>query len=206
MSQPQPFNYPAAALVRKHAPAGYKEYSEYKPWLRDEFEFRCVYCLQREMWSRARAGSFSVDHIVPQSTNKQLICDYNNLLYACCRCNSFRREIPVLDPTQHVMDDHLAVTPHGTVHSSTTEGQFLIELLHLNAQEAVRERMRILRILARMSLSATEGEKTDYLETFGYPEDLPDLRALRPPINNNSKSPERCFFVLREQNLLPEVY
>jgi len=45
MKAPDPFTYPAQPHVRKHAPAGYKDYTEYKPWLRDEFEFRCVYCL-----------------------------------------------------------------------------------------------------------------------------------------------------------------
>ena len=51
MTRPELFTYPPEPHLRKHAPAGYKNYPEYKPWLRDEFEFRCVYCLQREMWS-----------------------------------------------------------------------------------------------------------------------------------------------------------
>jgi hypothetical protein len=66
MTTPNPFTYPAVPHIRKHAPAGYKNYPEYKPWLRDEFEFRCVYCLQREMWSRDRDAGLSVDHIIPQ--------------------------------------------------------------------------------------------------------------------------------------------
>ena len=28
--------------VRCHAPKGYQDYRSYKPWLRDEFPFRCV--------------------------------------------------------------------------------------------------------------------------------------------------------------------
>jgi hypothetical protein len=54
MSRPTPFAYPAVGHMRRHASAGYKDYRDFKPWLRDEFEFRCVYCLQREMWSRVR--------------------------------------------------------------------------------------------------------------------------------------------------------
>src|SRR6478672_6755586 len=73
---------------RKHGPRGYQSYSDYKPWLRDEFVFRCVYCLEREQWYPNRADAFSVDHIVPQSKSTTRICDYSNLVYACLRCNS----------------------------------------------------------------------------------------------------------------------
>ena len=36
MIMPAPFAYSPAAHARRHAPAGYKDYREYKPWLRDE--------------------------------------------------------------------------------------------------------------------------------------------------------------------------
>ena len=45
-----PFSYPESAHVRKHGPDGYAHYENYRPWLRDEFRFRCVYCLEREQW------------------------------------------------------------------------------------------------------------------------------------------------------------
>ena len=79
MKVPNPFAYPSEPHTRKHAPAGYKNYPEYRPWLRDEFAFRCVYCLQREMWSRDRHAGFSVDHVVPQREDKTLVCVYDNL-------------------------------------------------------------------------------------------------------------------------------
>ena len=44
------FQYPRSALIRRHGPRGYADYVSYKPWLRDEFLFRCVYCLSRERW------------------------------------------------------------------------------------------------------------------------------------------------------------
>ena len=89
MSLPEPFAYPIEPHERKHSPIGYAEYTQFKPWLRDEFSFRCVYCLQRETWSRAGMAAFSVDHIIPQSldTNNLFVCDYSNLLYSCLRCN-----------------------------------------------------------------------------------------------------------------------
>jgi hypothetical protein len=50
-----PFVYPRAAPLRRHGPAGYAQYERYRPWLRDEFAFRCVYCLKREQWGVVRA-------------------------------------------------------------------------------------------------------------------------------------------------------
>ena|SRR5713101_1667716 len=62
---PEPFAYPREPHGRRHGPAGYEDYGHYKPWLRDEFTFRCVYCLERETWYPNRAASFSADHFVP---------------------------------------------------------------------------------------------------------------------------------------------
>ena len=41
-------------------PRGYSEHENYRPWLRDEFAFRCVYCLARERWHKGEYG-FQVD-------------------------------------------------------------------------------------------------------------------------------------------------
>ncbi len=43
-----PFAYPPAPHVRRNGPQGYADYQSYRPWLRDEFSFRCVCCLLRE--------------------------------------------------------------------------------------------------------------------------------------------------------------
>ncbi len=37
-----PFIYPARPHTRRHGPQGYAGYASYRPWLRDEFSFRCV--------------------------------------------------------------------------------------------------------------------------------------------------------------------
>jgi hypothetical protein len=42
------FDYPEPKADRRHGPAKYTSYEYYRPWLRDEFAFRCVYCLKRE--------------------------------------------------------------------------------------------------------------------------------------------------------------
>ncbi len=40
-----PFQYPPVAGSRIHAPMGYADAESYREWLRDEFAFRCIYCL-----------------------------------------------------------------------------------------------------------------------------------------------------------------
>jgi hypothetical protein len=44
------FDYSQPQEERRHGPANYAAYESYRPWLRDEFDFRCVYCLKRETW------------------------------------------------------------------------------------------------------------------------------------------------------------
>jgi hypothetical protein len=46
------FRYPAAPHRRRHGPHGYAIIESFRPWLRDEFAFGCVYCRYREQWSR----------------------------------------------------------------------------------------------------------------------------------------------------------
>jgi hypothetical protein len=50
------FAYPNEVRGRKHGPAGYGNYEAYRDWLRDEFSFRCAFCLMRESWLRGTAG------------------------------------------------------------------------------------------------------------------------------------------------------
>jgi hypothetical protein len=46
-----------------------------------------------------------------------------------------------------------------------------------------------------------------FMRVFGYPDDLPDLRRLRPPLGNTKPgSAEGCYYALRERGGLEEVY
>ena len=129
MTLPSPFAYPPTPHHRRHGPSGYELYGGYKPWLRDEFVFRCVYCLEREMWYPDRASSFSVDHVIPQSEAPSLVCEYTNLVYACTRCNSARREVRVLNPDEVAFGTHLQLGEQGLLEPLTADGQDLMDYL-----------------------------------------------------------------------------
>lgn len=208
MILPAPFAYPVAPHQRRHGPRGYDSYEPYKPWLRDEFVFRCVYCLEREMWYPDRSASFSVDHVIPQSDDPSVICDYMNLVYACTRCNSARREVRVLNPTQVAFGAHLQLGMDDLLTALTVDGQCLIDLLHLNANPALQVRRKYLRILALKKKYPEDSEVAQlFLEAFGYPEEMPDLGQLRPPGGNACAGSEStCYYARRVDGILPNIY
>ena len=208
MKLPKPFRYPSKPHQRRHGPAGCIDYQEYKPWLQDEFVFRCIYCLEREVWYPSGADAFSVDHVVPQSEDPALTCTYTNLVYACCRCNSLRREVQLLNPVRTAFADHLAVGKNGVLRARSKRGQDIIDQLHLNSEAAIKFRNGIIRVL-RLKQQQPKNPDIDDLfrETFGYPQDLPDLSKKRPPGGNSSEDAiDSCFYLRRLRGTLPAIY
>jgi hypothetical protein len=178
------FAYPVEPHVRRHGPSGYTVYSTYKPWLRDEFCFRCVYCLFRERWFPNGEAAFSVDHIEPQAHAAELICEYTNLVYACLTCNSIRRDLPVLDPCTVGYGALLRVRNDGTIEGLQPAGQELIQALALNRRGLRDWRCNYFALLARIR-RARKDRQADLVRWFGYPDDLPDLAGQRPPGGND---------------------
>lgn len=192
---PDPFAYPLEAHRRRHDPAGYTNYQAFKPWLRDEFAFRCVYCLFRETWYPDRHASFSVDHIASQAAAPDRICDYANMVYACTACNSAKQEKSVLDRTVAPIGQHLRVHGDGSIEALTADGQDLIDQLGLADDAFTEVRRHYLEIIA-LKREHPDDARVDrlFLQSFGYPDDLPDLTRLRPPGGNLRKGSEATSF------------
>src|SRR5262249_31768806 len=158
----------------------------FKPWLRDEFTFRCVYCLERELWYPDRHASFSADHVEPQKDAPLRVCEYTNLFYACTRCNSYKRCVRLIDPTVVGFGMHLRVDAMTGVIQAvqadgehSRDGELIIRLLHLNEEPALSNRLYAIDILAlKQEFPTNETVHRRFLQTFGYPDDLPDLRYL----------------------------
>jgi hypothetical protein len=208
MTVPVPFAYPETAHARRHAPAGYLDYRDYKPWLRDEFTFRCVYCLEREQWYPNRSWAFSVDHVVPRIGDPARVCDYENLVYACLRCNSNKRDIRLPDPTRVRLSRYLSIGNDGMIDALNPIGQDMIDLLHLNDSPAIDTRRRYLRILRLKQDHPRDTEVHHlYLASFGYPDDLPNLALMRPPGGNRRRPAlAATHYRLRRLGKLGEVY
>jgi hypothetical protein len=196
------FEYPTRPHVRRHGPGGYSGYESYREWLRDEFLFRCVYCLHREQWY-GRGATFHIDHFIPVTTGRQGVTDYSNLLYACGTCNESKKSILGLpDPCKIAFNECLRVNPDGSVQTLNQYGQKLEQALRLNNQVNVTYRRRWLHILDSVKRSEPELFK----ELMGFPANLPDLRKKQAPSNAKPEGVLNCYFVLREKEQLPSIY
>ncbi|MCX5653647.1 MAG: HNH endonuclease signature motif containing protein [Planctomycetota bacterium] len=129
------FSYPAGLHIRKHGPAGYSDYEQYRDWLRDEFSFRCIVCLQREKWDRLTAA-FHIDHIVPQTIAPDKKLDYGNLVYLCARCNIIKGARTVPDPCAISLQGCLRVSEDGAIVGLNQTGQRLIGVFRLDPKQA----------------------------------------------------------------------
>ncbi len=202
------FQYPSVPLRRRHGPRGYADYRAYKPWLRDQFTFRCAYCLWRERWEAEGRRAFSVEHIQPQSAAPESRLDYDNLLYACNICNATRQDAALpIDPLDDPPGRHLRVRSDGTVDATTERGSDLVELCRLNRPLLVAARRPVLALIAVLQASNDPKAADALRDLLSFPVDLPDLAAMRPPGGNLRQDRiADCFFELRRRGELPEAY
>jgi hypothetical protein len=196
------FEYSTTPHARRHGPAGYEDYNSYRDWLRDEFIFRCVYCLHREQWNQGGA-IFHIDHFVPVAADPAGKLEYSNLLYACARCNEAKRAVLGLpDPCQIAFHDCLRIMDNGRIEALNNEGKKLNLVLRLDSERNVHARSRWMRTLEILRTS----NPALYMEFMGFPVDLPDLRKKRVPENTKPDGAASCYFALRERRKLPAVY
>lgn len=182
MNLPAPFAYPLKAHVRRHGPLGYSKYCEYRNWLRDEFVFRCIYCLRRETWLTLRRD-YEIDHFLPKSAHPDVERDYDNLVYACSECNGTKAAKHLPSPESVAYGTCLQVNGSGEIQPLDDRGVTIIEALRLDAPEYNHLRRRLIETVAE----ARPGSKT-LKWCLGYPEDLPNLSAERKAKDN--KRPE----------------
>jgi hypothetical protein len=197
----QPYAYPVRPHRRRHGPAGYSTYESYRPWLEDEFYFRCVYCLKRKVWSPTNI--WAIDHLISQDEAPELECEYDNLVFACQFCNQQKLSNRVPDPCRVAYGGCLRVEANGTVTALNAPGKRLISVIRLNHPRFIQERcknMAVLRVLAKHS-------RTEYERLMGFPSDLPDLSTLNPPRGNGRPEgiAESCL-ARKMRNDLPRVY
>ncbi|HXO69980.1 MAG TPA: HNH endonuclease [Bradyrhizobium sp.] len=74
-----------STLVVRSSVPDLKDYSEYKPFLRNDFFHSCAYCTMAE--AEAQAIRFTIDHYEPRNARPELVHTYSNLMYACDECN-----------------------------------------------------------------------------------------------------------------------
>lgn len=170
--------------------------------MRDEFAFRCVYCLRREAWGLVR-GTFAVDHFLPAAVRPDLAAEYDNLVYACATCNKAKatRELP--DPAETLLRDDVRVTDDGRIEGDTPDARRLIRVLGLDDPEYTEFRLLWIGIVAL----AARHDPELFRRLMGWPADLPDLAALKPPGGNaRPEGVTSSHFARRARGELPETY
>jgi hypothetical protein len=204
-----PFIYPDAPHERKHGPEDLIQYQSYKDWLRDEFTFRCVYCLERERWYPNGNAGFGVDHVLPKGEEDyaHLRCHYHNLVYACNRCNSAKGNKILINPCADAFAVHLRVDEEGEIEGLTVEGKRVVNDLGLDLRGPTDKRKEQI-IILRLYRQYPENDlvRTLYLNAFGFPEDLPDLSEHTRTKNSKPEGVEQSYYRQREAKALPETY
>jgi len=197
-----PFVYPATPHVRRHGPQGYADYGRYLPWLRDDFAFRCVYCLRRELWGRA-VGELEIDHFLPVAQRPDLKTDYANLLLACPICNVLKGGRVLPNPCEVLTSATVVVEEDGTIRGQTREARRLIRIMGLDEPPATEFRL----LWNSIVTLAHRFDPALWRRIMGFPQDLPDLRQLKPPGGNTRPAGvEQSWHALQERGELPETY
>jgi hypothetical protein len=204
------YDYPSTPHERIHGPAGYEDYRNYKAWLRDEFEFRCVYCLKRERWAMDDEDRiFGADHVVPKGLPqyRHLECEYTNLIYSCNSCNTAKLTAILIDPCREGFSSQLRIRPNGEIEWLTVEGEKIVRKLKLNSPTRTRFRRWLLEF-HWVALEKPDGDTAKLLRSLmSYPDDLPDLGRMRPPGGNTKPDGiARSHFERRRRNELPATY
>ena len=201
MSGVEPFHYPAAPHCRKHGPSGYADYADYKDWLRDEFDFRCVYCLRRESWERRRA-IWVVEHLVPRKLRPDLATHYPNLVLACTTCNSVKSASTMPDPCKVAYAALVSVREDGTIHDHSPAGRKLIKGAGLGDADATEWRRKMIHLIRNYR----RHEPHEYRRWMGYPDDLPDLSRRKSKPNSKPRGAAECRYLQQIAGKLPPTY
>ena len=150
-----------AFFARKKAPPAYTDHRKYVPHLRRDFTFRCAYCERTEAYLGG-GEAFEVDHFHPQSKFPELRTTYENLYYACGRCNRHKSETwpsadqlasgtQFADPcTGDPYATHLKERADGSLDAITRSGEYTNDHIRLSREEV--RRWRVARKQAELDL------------------------------------------------------
>jgi hypothetical protein len=195
------FVYPSSPRERKHGPSGYKDVQSFRPWLRDEFVFRCVYCLKRESWGTAKEG-FDIEHFVSSMVAPEKRLTYSNLIYACHECNLRKGSASVDDPLQFCIANDIALLESGMLVGLSQKARLIIAVVALNSPNMIRWRLLWMQII---ELAQTHDFEL-LNQLMAFPNDLPDLAALNPPANEKPAGVYDSFYAQSQSGNLPASY
>ena len=131
--------------IKRSNPPHFNDYHKYKSYLMNDFSNRCAYC---NLFDKSITTPFEIDHFIPKNAFKtekpDLETDYNNLVYACKKCNiakssKFEGDLSLKVPTNNLFYDPVLVdyntifyrNEFGAIDSNDKKGKKMIVLLKL---------------------------------------------------------------------------
>ena len=120
-----------------------KEYPEAREELRSDFHGLCGYCGKNSFYL---LYNYEIDHFVPRTIAPELKNDYQNLVFACRKCNrikgdkwptndktmSHNGQMGFVDPATQDYDEHLTRNQFGRIEYRTDLGKYMYELFHFD--------------------------------------------------------------------------
>lgn len=120
-----------------------REYSKFMSILREDFSGLCGYCGKN---SQYLPYNYEIDHFVPQVIAPEKANDYQNLVFACRRCNRIKGSkwptkdknlandghIGFVDPATDEYENHLSRNNEGRIVYDTDLGESIYKQLHFD--------------------------------------------------------------------------
>jgi hypothetical protein len=152
--------------------------------------------------------AFAVDHLHARARAPKLTADYENLVYACCRCNSIKTDAPcILNPCEQAYGQHLEVLSDGTIQGLTRQGQELIAICKLDRPRIVQARKQLLDLFEMLHEAGTARAVSLLEHYLGFPDNLPVLSHHRPPSGNSRPAGlAQAYHLQRQRGQLPSCY
>jgi hypothetical protein len=187
-------------IFRRSQPPQYRDYHSYKQILREDFQFRCAYCLTHEFFLGGEAGCV-IDHHRPirgKYGRPDLASVYTNLYLGCDECNEdksdtwpseeeYARGERFIDPCEEWGDHdlHWQIETDGTLTPLTPEGRYTNDVLMLWRDSLVDRRAQQFR--DQEEFRALQAE----LDTANLPDNIKTIlqarltdivKRLEPPV------------------------
>jgi len=128
------------------------DYTKFRPYVREDFQRLCAYCLVPEDDAQGPEG-FQLDHFRPQKKFEDEINNFYNLYYCCYVCNQKKSHhwpseelqqggFYFVDLCVDNFDDHYNQLEDGTWQPLTPAAKYTIDTIKLNREHLVRLRQR----------------------------------------------------------------
>lgn len=160
--------------IRRTCSKKFGHFRNYAAYLQKDFQGRCCYC---NMSDKLLAVSFHVDHFIPQKVfegvKDTLKTDYNNLMWACPKCNlskgnKYKGNFPYNDeiknelfynPVEIDYNDIFYRNELGGIESDDPKGKEMVRLLKL--YRPVHKLAWLLERLESLAFQLDEKEKQE---------------------------------------------